>query len=116
MLHFQELYQQKLAQALAHHFESKLLLLDIIDFSLEVFIYIFSLWFKLSQIMLYCHVYLCTDAEEIWMSPKRTGKFCLLHILLLLQDTSLFIHPVLIYFCTLLFPESIQPIYLLNLR
>ncbi|XP_027936508.1 26S proteasome regulatory subunit 6A homolog isoform X1 [Vigna unguiculata] len=31
-----ELYQQKLAQALAHHFESKLLLLDIIDFSLEM--------------------------------------------------------------------------------
>ncbi|KAK7391309.1 hypothetical protein VNO78_19723 [Psophocarpus tetragonolobus] len=31
-----ELYQQKLAQALAHHFESKLLLLDITDFSLEM--------------------------------------------------------------------------------
>ncbi|KAE8736420.1 Spastin [Hibiscus syriacus] len=31
-----ELYQQKLAKALAHHFESKLLLLDITDFSLKM--------------------------------------------------------------------------------
>ncbi|CAJ1976994.1 unnamed protein product [Sphenostylis stenocarpa] len=31
-----ELYQQKLAQALAHYFGSKLLLLDITDFSLEM--------------------------------------------------------------------------------
>ncbi|ESW15497.2 hypothetical protein PHAVU_007G076300 [Phaseolus vulgaris] len=31
-----ELYQQKLTQALAHYFGSKLLLLDIVDFSLEM--------------------------------------------------------------------------------
>uniref|UniRef100_A0A2P2JZU5 Uncharacterized protein n=1 Tax=Rhizophora mucronata TaxID=61149 RepID=A0A2P2JZU5_RHIMU len=31
-----ELYQQMLAKALAHHFESKLLLLDITDFSIKI--------------------------------------------------------------------------------
>ncbi|KAI4352942.1 hypothetical protein L6164_007146 [Bauhinia variegata] len=31
-----ELYQQRLARALAHHFESKLLLLDVTDFSLKL--------------------------------------------------------------------------------
>lgn len=31
-----ELYLQSLAKALAHHFEAKLLLLDITDFSLKV--------------------------------------------------------------------------------
>lgn len=44
ILIFEEFYQQTLAQALAHCFESKLLLLDITDFSLKVAIYIFSLY------------------------------------------------------------------------
>lgn len=43
LLNFEEPYQQNLARALAHYFESKLLLLDITDFSLEVVIYILSL-------------------------------------------------------------------------
>ena len=34
--HFEELYQQMLAKALAHYFEAKLLLLDVTDFSLKV--------------------------------------------------------------------------------
>lgn len=34
--HFEELYQQMLAKALAHFFESKMLLLDVTDFSLKV--------------------------------------------------------------------------------
>lgn len=34
-----ELYQQMLAKALAHHFEAKLLLLDIADFSLKVVVF-----------------------------------------------------------------------------
>lgn len=33
---FPEFYQQMLAKALAHHFEAKLLLLDIADFSIKV--------------------------------------------------------------------------------
>lgn len=35
----EELYQQMLAKALAHYFEAKLLLLDITDFSLKVYIH-----------------------------------------------------------------------------
>lgn len=34
--HFEELYQQMLAKALAHFFEAKLLLLDVTDFLLKV--------------------------------------------------------------------------------
>ena len=34
--HFEELYQQMLAKALAHYFEAKLLLLDVTDFLLKV--------------------------------------------------------------------------------
>lgn len=41
---FQELHQQMLAKALAHHLESKLLLLDITDFSRKVIIFIFKLY------------------------------------------------------------------------
>jgi hypothetical protein len=39
----EELYQQMLAKALAHYFESKLLLLDVNDFSLKVTFYSFNL-------------------------------------------------------------------------
>ncbi len=68
----EELYQQMLAKALAHYFESKLLLLDVNDFSLKVtFTALIFLNFKLwilwySNTHIY-HVYLSTDAEQIWL-------------------------------------------------
>ena len=71
-----------LAKALAHHFDAKLLLLDITDFSLKV-----NVWERHCFLMhiafpvlyyYYYHYYLKSgsifaDAEQVWYCKKRTG-------------------------------------------
>lgn len=71
-----ELYHQMLAKALAHVFESKLLLLDVTDFSIKVTICSFSIQQTLAHhtVILICHFvcilqiqskYGCTKKESV---------------------------------------------------
>lgn len=64
LCHFEELYQQMLAKALAHFFEAKMLLLDVLDFSLKVSAtgWIFPLFLDCTDDMIVGS----TDSEQIW--------------------------------------------------
>lgn len=72
---YAELYQQTLAKALAHYFESKLLIIDIADFLLKV---TRLGWFMINVMMLSCFyimiiLILFTDAKQVWLSHERIG-------------------------------------------
>lgn len=69
-----ELYQQTLAKALAHHFDAKLLLLDLTDFSLKVLCDAFfsSILTHLLLILLFT---LFADAEQVWNLQERISKY-----------------------------------------
>lgn len=76
---FEELYQQMLAKALAHFFEAKLLLLDVIDFSLKVSLLKSIIFIFKSFLICYIHnqgglLFLGADSEQIRWYQQRICK------------------------------------------